>query len=111
MSRMNWLLIGGTVAVAYFLFFMKKKHSYAPPGSFTMYYMNGCPHCETVMPAFQEFMSACGTPCRVVEASELNGEFEVKGYPTFVKTTHDGFGVECSGRNPAAWQKCINANP
>jgi thiol-disulfide isomerase/thioredoxin len=94
---------------AVWFFFFRKKPSLAPPSTFTLYYMNGCPHCDRIMPLFDEYMASCPVPCRKVEASE-NREYGVKGYPTFVFTDKYGMATECKVRTPEAWDECIRSN-
>ena len=92
-------------------FFFNKKMSNAPPNTFTMYYMNGCGHCEKIMPVFDDYMSKCPVSCRKVEASQgASREYPVKGYPTFVYTDAYGYGHECQARSPEAWDACIKKN-
>jgi len=83
--------------------------SYAPPNSFTLYYMNGCGYCDKIMPVFDDYMAKCPVACRKVEASQ-NREYSVKGYPTFVYTDASGYGHECQARSPEAWDACIRQN-
>ena len=76
---------------------------------FTMYYMNGCPHCESILPDYKNF-AASGqiilgekkTNIRMLEqadpaaAPELESR-NVKGFPTFILGTKDGMFVEYQG--------------
>jgi thiol-disulfide isomerase/thioredoxin len=105
---MNLLYPAVGVALVWYFFF-NKKMSYAPPNSFTLYYMNGCGHCDKIMPVFDEYMSHCPVSCRKVEASQ-NSEYSVKGYPTFVFTDKNGYATECHARSPEAWNACIAQN-
>jgi hypothetical protein len=76
---------------------------------FTMYYMNGCPHCESILPEFKNFAAAgqiqtngTKTKIRMLEqgdsaaAPELEAR-NVKGFPTFILGTADGNFVEYQG--------------
>ena len=76
---------------------------------FTLYYMDGCPHCESILPEYKGF-AASGqivqngkkTKVRMLEqgdpsaAPELE-ENNVKGFPTFVLKTADGKVIEYKG--------------
>jgi hypothetical protein len=90
---------------------------------FTMYYMNGCPHCESILPAYKTF-AASGqftlndkkTQIRMLEqgdpaaAPELEAR-NVKGFPTFILETTDGKFVEYQGdRSVAAIKAFIGEN-
>lgn len=105
---MNLLYPAVAVGLVWYFFF-NKKMSYAPPNSFTMYYMNGCGYCDKIMPVFDNYMGSCPVACRKVEASQ-NSEYSVKGYPTFVYTDASGYGHECQARTPEAWDACIRQN-
>lgn len=76
---------------------------------FTMYYMNGCPHCETILPDFKNFvahgqfeLNGKKTKIRMLEqgdpaaAPELEAR-KVKGFPTFILATAHGDFVEYNG--------------
>ena len=77
--------------------------------TFTMYYMNGCPHCESVLPAYKEFAAAgqittAGkkTKIRMLEQGDPSAAPElaannVKGFPTFILMTAAGNTLEYSG--------------
>ena len=91
--------------------------------TFTMYYMNGCPHCEVLLPEFRTFVASGQietngkkTKIRMLEqgdptaAPELEAN-NVKGFPTFVLSTVDGKTIEYSGeRNVAAMRNFISTN-
>jgi len=91
--------------------------------TFTLYYMNGCPHCETMLPAFRTFVAsgqyeANGkkTKIRMLEqadpaaAPELEAN-NVKGFPTLVLATVDGKNMEYSGeRTVPAFKQFIAEN-
>ena len=91
--------------------------------TFTMYYMNGCPHCEVLLPEFRTFVASGQietngkkTKIRMLEqgdptaAPELEAN-NVKGFPTFVLSTVDGKSIEYSGeRNVAAMRNFISSN-
>jgi hypothetical protein len=89
--------------------------------SFTMYYADWCPHCQTVKPEFTEFsnrgsIDVGGKPChiRMIDAAKNPDAAKgkpVKGFPTFLLETTDGKVVEYQGeRNTDGWMKFINTN-
>jgi len=76
---------------------------------FTLYYMNGCPHCESILPEYKAF-AASGqivqngkkTKIRMLEQGDPSAAPEleannVKGFPTFVLVTADGNTLEYKG--------------
>ena len=77
--------------------------------SFTLYYMNGCPHCESILPEYKEFAAAGQiitsgkkTQIRMLEQGDPNAAPElaannVKGFPTFIMSTASGDSLEYSG--------------
>jgi len=77
--------------------------------SFTLYYMDGCPHCESILPEYKKFAAAGQivsngktTKIRMLEQGSPNAgpELEannVKGFPTFVLSTVDGKNLEYQG--------------
>lgn len=91
--------------------------------SFTMYYMNGCPHCETVLPEYRQFVASGQvetdgkkTTIRMLEqgdpqaAPELEAN-NVKGFPTFILSTTDGKNIEYKGdRTVDAMKDFISKN-
>ena len=76
---------------------------------FTLYYMNGCPHCESILPEYKKFAAAGQvvtngkkTKIRMLEQGDPNAAPElearnVKGFPTFVLNTADGKYIEYQG--------------
>ena len=87
--------------------------------TFTMYYADWCPHCQTVKPEFTEFMGTSpvnvnGKPCeiRMIDAAKNPDAAKgkpVKGFPTFLLETTDGKVVEYPGqRNTEGWTKFLN---
>ena len=90
---------------------------------FTLYYMNGCPHCETILPEYKKFAAAGQvmtggkkTKIRMLEQGDPNAAPElearnVKGFPTFVLSTVDGKYIEYQGeRTIPAIGQFINQN-
>lgn len=90
---------------------------------FTMYYMNGCPHCESILPDFKKLVAAGQltlngkkTQFRMLEqadpaaASELEAR-NVKGFPTFYLATADKNFIEYQGdRSASAIKDFIGQN-
>jgi len=104
-----------------------KRDAFADLGEktnvFTLYYMNGCPHCETILPEYKKFAAAGQvttngkkTKIRMLEQSDPNAAPElearnVKGFPTFVLSTVDGKHIEYQGeRSVPAIGQFINQN-
>jgi hypothetical protein len=87
--------------------------------TFTMYYADWCPHCQTVKPEFTEFsnrgtIEVGGKKCQImlVDAAKnpdaARGK-PVKGFPTFLLETTEGKVLEYQGeRNTAGWLAFIN---
>lgn len=77
--------------------------------TFTLYYMNGCPHCESILPEYKQFAAAgqfvgngITTDVRLLEQGDPNAAPEleahnVKGFPTFVLSTAGGENLEYKG--------------
>jgi len=89
--------------------------------TFTMYYMNGCPHCEKIKPDFQKFVAAGQTvvngkavKVRMLEQGEATSEVKslgIQGFPSFYLATADGGNVEYTGeRNVPAYMDFIKQN-
>ena len=89
--------------------------------SFTMYYADWCPHCQSIKPEFTEFsnrgsVDVGGKACqiRMIDAAknpEAAKGKPVKGFPTFLLETTDGKIVEYQGeRNTDGWLAFINQN-
>ena len=98
--------------------------SLSPQGNtFTMYYMSGCPHCETILPAYKKFAASgevrtngVATEIRMVEQGDPSASAEleennIKGFPTFIMKTSSGSKLEYKGdRTVPAMTDFINAN-
>ena len=87
--------------------------------TFTMYYADWCPHCQTVKPEFTEFsnrgtIEVGGKKCQImlVDAAKNPDAAKgkpVKGFPTFLLETTEGKILEYQGeRNTAGWLAFIN---
>lgn len=75
-------------------------------GTFTMYYADWCPHCQTVKPLFKDFMGTGvvkvnGIPIKVRMVEEKEHQKgvdpDVKGYPSFLYSDAAGRVVEFNG--------------
>lgn len=111
------LISGGGLKKDHFADLGKKQNT------FTLYYMNGCPHCESILPEYKTFMangqfSSNGktTKIRMLEqgdpaaAPELEAH-NVTGFPTFYMTTANGKDIEYKGeRNVSAIKGFISQN-
>lgn len=127
MRRNLLLLIGGTVLVLvlirYLYFregFTDSTGSISTQGAdiFSLYYVDWCPHCKSVKPAFEDFakngfvtVAGKNVKVRAVECekqSELAAGKPIKGYPTFLLETAEGKTVEYQGdRTPEAYMKFL----
>lgn len=78
--------------------------------TFTLYYVDWCPHCKTIKPIFSDFMGS-GTvnvngqsvKCNMVNAEaspDATKGLNIKGYPTLLLNTQ-GNTVEFSGERTA----------
>ena len=91
--------------------------------TFTMYYMNGCPHCESVLPDYRTFVASGQvetdgkkTTIRMLEQGDPSAAPEleannVKGFPTFILSTAGGENIEYKGeRTVEAMKEFISKN-
>jgi hypothetical protein len=91
--------------------------------TFTLYYMNGCPHCESILPDYKNFVAAGQlvqngkkTKIRMLEQGDPDAAPEleannVKGFPTFILNTADNKNIEYQGdRTIPAMTKFIEQN-
>ena len=132
---MNWkvillaiVLVGVIALVASYSFgvnFGRGLQGFQNPApamnSFTMYYADWCPHCQSVKPEFTQFseqntITVGSTKCQIkmVDAAknpEATQGKPVKGFPTFLLETADGQVLEYQGeRNTAGWLSFINSS-
>jgi thiol-disulfide isomerase/thioredoxin len=79
-------------------------------GTFTLYYADWCPHCQTIKPVFKDFMgdgnvSVNGKPvkCKMVEEKQIQKgvDPDIKGYPSLLYSDAAGKIVEFSGPRTA----------
>lgn len=101
--------------VLYFLYralFSVEGFSSGP--TFTMYYADWCPHCKTVAPAFETWMSSQTlVTAKMYEADKDSAKVKeagVKGFPTFQLTKADGSVVECNARDASGWESFLKQN-
>ena len=93
------------------------------PNVFTLYYMNGCPHCERIMPANRKFAAAGQfetngkkVKIRALEQADPSAAPEIEarnitGFPTFVLSTAAGEFIEYKGeRSIEAMTQFIKEN-
>ncbi len=86
-------------------------------GTFTMYYADWCPHCQTAKPMFADFMgpgiiqvNGQDVKVKMVEEKQIDkgSAPEIKGFPTFVYSDAAGKVVEYSGpRSPDGFMKFL----
>lgn len=126
------LILGLVLAIVFYVSVLVtgnslKSDAFADLGEktnvFTLYYMNGCPHCETILPEYKKFAAAGQvmtggkkTKIRMLEQGDPNAAPElearsIKGFPTFVLSTVDGQHIEYQGeRSVPAIGQFINQN-
>ena len=133
MPNIRILLLSGLVVavLAYVSILMARRglrtDAFADMGQatnvFTMYYMNGCPHCEAILPAYKNFVAQGQievngkkvTP-RMVEQADPSAATEIdslkiRGFPSFYLKTAKGQQIEYNGdRSISAITQFITAN-
>ncbi len=81
---------------------------------FNLYYAEWCPHCKTVKPAFESWMSSQTlVKAQMFEADKDSAEVKaanVKGFPTFQLVKEDGTVIECNERTPDGWNSFLKSN-
>ena len=117
-------LFGIVIALLVLLRFIQgSNEGFADVGAdtFTLYYADWCPHCQTVKPAFLDwakngFVSIAGRNVKVQaiqpekEPEKMKG-VQVKGYPSFILLTADGKNVEYQGeRTTDGYMKFLQEN-
>ena len=111
----------GIIAVSY----LGSKEGFAggpigesnPRGTFTMYYADWCPHCQTAKPLFKDFMGTGiiqvnGLPIKLkmVEEKQIQKGLDpqVDGYPSFLYSDAAGKVVQFDGpRTPDGFMKFL----
>jgi thiol-disulfide isomerase/thioredoxin len=93
---------------------MLKTEGFESGSTFTLYYADWCPHCKTVKPAFESWMSSQTlVTAKMYEADRDADKIQaagVKGFPTFQLTKADGSVVDCTARDPAGWNAFLKEN-
>lgn len=127
MKRNLLFLLGGTVLVLVLIRYLYMREGFtgsAGPIStegadiFSLYYVDWCPHCKSVKPAFEDFakngfvtVAGKNVKVRAVECekqSELAAGKPIKGYPTLLLETAGGKTVEYQGdRTPEAYMQFL----
>ena len=86
---------------------------------FVMYYADWCPHCQSVKPAFTDFVSSGFTAgdkkvaIEMVEEKQIPADVKsgIQGYPTFTLYKADGSTVDYSGpREVSAMKDFLQQN-
>jgi thiol-disulfide isomerase/thioredoxin len=85
--------------------------------TFTLYYMTGCPHCETILPEFSNFVAqgqyesgGKKTTIRKIEQAAAGSDLEkygIKGYPTFILEKSDGKFLSYEGERTVSAMKAF----
>lgn len=79
-------------------------------GTFTLYYADWCPHCQTIKPIFKEFMGGGSVTvngksvnCKMVEEKQIQKgvDPDIKGYPSLLYSDASRKIVEFSGPRTA----------
>jgi thiol-disulfide isomerase/thioredoxin len=105
---MRLILIALIAAGAYYYMNMTPELKLGEK-SFTMYYMNGCPHCESMKPEFAALGSDYrGIVIRKVEANS-NDEMEINAFPTLIYRDVNGHTEKYPGmRNAEAMKSYLD---
>jgi len=117
MVYLSVLISGGGLRMDHFADLGQKQNT------FTLYYMNGCPHCETILPEYKSFVAAgqfagngTKTTIRMLEQSDPAAAAEleahkISGFPSFYLTTSNGKDIEYKGdRTISAMKAFITQN-
>jgi len=103
LTYVSLLISGGGLRMDHFADLGQKQNK------FTLYYMNGCPHCETILPEYKTFVAAGQygsngktTKIRMLEQGDSSAAPELQalnvvGFPTFYLSTVDGKNIEYKG--------------
>ena len=79
-------------------------------GTFTLYYADWCPHCQTVKPIFKDFMGngtvnvdGKSVQCKMVEEKQIQAgvDPDIKGYPSLLYSDASGKIVNFEGPRTA----------
>lgn len=126
-SSTKYLLIGAIIialaalAVVYTTGKVAEGFFDGSSSTFTLYYAEWCPHCKTVKPLYEQWMTKNGNTMTangksvklaIVEEKEMTPaqKATVKGYPTFM-LEGGGQSTECRGaRDASAWERWLKTN-
>jgi thiol-disulfide isomerase/thioredoxin len=126
LTSKNIAMLAGLVVVVlglwYYMGSPKLIQGFADGGdaTFTMYYVDWCPHCVSAKPKFQNFMGngtvnikGKSVKCAMVnpeKSPEAVSGLNIKGYPSFM-LSKGGKLVEFSGpRTEEGWKSFLNEN-
>lgn len=126
MKQIHWLILGVTILLVVVALYNRNiiqgfaSGSSSSDTSFTMYYVDWCPHCKSVKPIFSEFMgngsvlvNGKTVKCKMVNAEadpDAMKGVNVKGYPSFL-LNNQGKLVEFNGeRNADGFMSFLNQN-
>ena len=127
------LLVGIILAILFYISFLVSGGGMmvmepftglgAKQNTFTMYYMNGCPHCDSMLPSYRQFVASGQvetdgkkTTIRMLEQGDPQAGPEldannIKGFPTFILSTVTGKNIEYKGdRTIEAMKEFISQN-
>jgi thiol-disulfide isomerase/thioredoxin len=127
MKNQAFYIFAGVIVVAlaliYFYGISKKSEGFSSDNknTFTMYYVDWCPHCTHAKPDFEALRDASPVDIngQQVEFSMVNPEKTpeltkgkpIKGYPTIILTKAGGQSVEYSGeRNKGGYMSFLQSN-
>jgi thiol-disulfide isomerase/thioredoxin len=115
LKNIAYVLVGFIVLYGlYKLVTTSEGFSSSSGNTFSLYYADWCPHCKTVKPAFESWMSSQTlVTAKMYEADKDSAAVQaagVKGFPTFQLKKQDGTVVECSAREPSGWEAFLKEN-
>ena len=116
LKNIGYVVVGLLVVYGLYRLFngVEGFSSSASGSTFTLYYADWCPHCKTVKPAFESWMSSQTlVKAKMYEADKDSAAVQaagVKGFPTFQLTKGDGSVVECNARDPSGWEAFLKKN-
>ena len=113
LKNIAYALLGAIVLYGLYKL-LTTSEGFSSGNTFALYYADWCPHCKTVKPAFESWMSKQTiVTAKMYEADKDSAAVKaagVKGFPTFQLTKGDGSVVECSARDPAGWEAFLKEN-
>lgn len=113
LKNIAYALLGAIVLYGLYKL-LTTSEGFSSGNTFALYYADWCPHCKTVKPAFESWMSKqTMVRAKMYEADKDSAAVKaagVKGFPTFQLTKQDGSVVECSARDPSGWEAFLKEN-